>query len=328
MTQEAGSTESSAEIIHRELKWFDRSEGEAGCSNGPRITASRWVGHANDREEYESSIEPGCHVLGIALRPMDEVTVFAARKLINSGHLPQGSMRVHEPGSPMRGTFRGAYDVLHLHIPNAIVAEYAGMNSGQRRGAPLVMDHPVVDPVVEQLSRSFIHADGLGGAFGQSYADGISLAITAQLFGASSDRGSANGSRVSTLSKWRLKRAIDYMLANLAEPIYLADIAAATGLSRMHFAAQFRAATGLRPHEYLIRRRVERAQELLVSTRQSLVEIALDVGFRTQAHFTTVFGRFVGETPSAWRQRNQITSRGDRIRADAGLSDLGLRAAA
>jgi AraC-like DNA-binding protein len=243
---------------------------------------------------------------------MEEATVFAAHKLITAGHMPQGSMRVNPPDLPMRGIFRGTYDVLHLHIPNQIIAEYAGLETSHRRTTPLVTDHPVVDPIVEELARSFVHAEELGGAFGQSYADGISLAITAQLFGAGSDHGSPAVSRVSTLSKWRLKRATEYMMANLAEPICLADIAAATGLSRMHFAAQFRAATGLRPHEYLIRRRIERAQELLLTTRQSLVEIALDVGFRTQAHFTTVFGRFVNESPSVWRQRNQMSSRSAR----------------
>jgi transcriptional regulator GlxA family with amidase domain len=112
---------------------------------------------------------------------------------------------------------------------------------------------------------------------------------------------------VSGLSKWRLKRAKEYMEANIAEPISLADIAAASGLSRMHFAAQFRAATGVRPHEYLLQRRIEHARELLLTSRLPLVEIAFEVGFKTQAHFTTVFARFVGETPNVWRQRNQGT---------------------
>jgi transcriptional regulator GlxA family with amidase domain len=94
------------------------------------------------------------------------------------------------------------------------------------------------------------------------------------------------------------------MMANLGEPISLADIATATGLSRMHFAAQFRVATGMRPHEYLLLRRIERAQELLLNSHLPLVDIAFDVGFKTQAHFTTVFTRLVGETPNVWRRRN------------------------
>jgi AraC family transcriptional regulator len=123
------------------------------------------------------------------------------------------------------------------------------------------------------------------------------------LLGGNSDGAQVFHPRVSGLSKWRLRRATEYMAANLSEPISLADIAAAVGLSRMHFAAQFRVATGLRPHEFLLRRRIEQAQKLLLTTRTPLVEIALDVGFKTQAHFTTVFARLVGETPNVWRKR-------------------------
>ena len=109
---------------------------------------------------------------------------------------------------------------------------------------------------------------------------------------------------VAALAKWRLNKAIDFIEANLATPILLADMAAAAGLTRMHFAAQFRAATGLRPREYLLRRRIERAQALLATPEVSLVDTALSVGFQTQAHFSAVFRRFVGQTPGGWRRVN------------------------
>jgi len=110
--------------------------------------------------------------------------------------------------------------------------------------------------------------------------------------------------RCSPLPTWRLKRTLTYIETHLDGAVSLADLAAAAGLTRMHFAAQFRVATGLRPHEFLLRRRIERAQELLASPNQTLVDVALSVGFQTQAHFTTVFKRFVGETPHRWRRAN------------------------
>jgi AraC-like DNA-binding protein len=73
----------------------------------------------------------------------------------------------------------------------------------------------------------------------------------------------------------------------------------------MHFAAQFKATTGTRPHNYVLRRRIERAQELLRSSHMPLVEIALEVGFQTQAHFTTIFRQLVCETPGRWRDLYQ-----------------------
>ena len=110
------------------------------------------------------------------------------------------------------------------------------------------------------------------------------------------------GRRRTPLQKWRMKRVVDYVGAHLSHRITLADMSAAAGLTRMHFAAQFRAATGIRPHDYILQRRIDRAQELLRDSKLALVDVALSVGFQTQAHFTTVFKRFTGETPNRWRR--------------------------
>ncbi len=107
---------------------------------------------------------------------------------------------------------------------------------------------------------------------------------------------------VAALPKWRLMRVLKYIDANIGEPITLANLAAAAGLSRMYFARQFRAATGIRPHDYVLRKRIERAQQMLAEKPAALVDIAMSVGFQTQAHFTTVFKKFVGNTPCQWRR--------------------------
>jgi AraC family transcriptional regulator len=108
--------------------------------------------------------------------------------------------------------------------------------------------------------------------------------------------------RISALADWRLKRVAAFVEKHLAKPLTLAEIASAAGLTRMHFAAQFRVATGLRPREYVMRRRIERAQCLLAGGALSIVEVALSVGFQNQAHFSTVFRRYVGQTPARWRR--------------------------
>jgi AraC-like DNA-binding protein len=148
----------------------------------------------------------------------------------------------------------------------------------------------------------------------QNCVEALRLAIAIRLAGLHSEARSAarqgdleqKGRHVRALQKWRLKRVIEYVDSHLAAKISLADLAAVAGLSRMHFASQFRAATGLRPHEYLLRRRIRRAEELLRNSTMAIVEIALTVGFQTQAHFTTVFKRFVGCTPRQWRNVSQM----------------------
>jgi AraC family transcriptional regulator len=107
---------------------------------------------------------------------------------------------------------------------------------------------------------------------------------------------------VRALPKWRMVRVLAYIGANVSKAITLADLSAAAGMSRMYFASQFRAATGDRPHDFVLRKRIEHAQRLLMNTSQALVEVALNAGFQTQAHFTTVFRKFVGDTPHRWRR--------------------------
>jgi AraC family transcriptional regulator len=104
------------------------------------------------------------------------------------------------------------------------------------------------------------------------------------------------------LPKWRYARVMEYINSHIEEPIRLRDLATVAGLSRMHFAAQFRAYTGTSPSRFVMMQRIQHAQALLGDPRKTLADVALSVGFRTQAHFTTVFHRLVGNTPNGWRK--------------------------
>jgi AraC family transcriptional regulator len=106
----------------------------------------------------------------------------------------------------------------------------------------------------------------------------------------------------ATLPKWRLTRVQTYIETNIGERITLANLADTAGLSRMYFAKQFRATTGMRPHDFVLRKRIARAQQMLAETSDALVDIALSVGFHTQAHFTTVFKKISGNTPYQFRR--------------------------
>lgn len=163
------------------------------------------------------------------------------------------------------------------------------------------------DSAIEELARALLRIDDMDEHFGEVYTNAVGLAIAARLLGYDHLYAPFRPKRnCGALPKWRLKRALEYIDANLAEPITLGDLAAVTGLSSMHFAAQFRVSTGIRPHEYLLRRRIERARELLLQHDFSIIDVAFSVGFQTQSHFTTVFKRFVGDTPHQWRRSNYI----------------------
>jgi AraC-like DNA-binding protein len=161
------------------------------------------------------------------------------------------------------------------------------------------------DFVMERLSDALAAAESSDDPNSAICADALRLAILTRQFsrraGATSPVEIPCGRNIRSLQKWRLKRVMQYIDDNLEAKVTLQHLAAVAGLSRMHFAAQFRAAVGMRPHDYLLKRRIERAQELLQRADTSLVDVALTVGFQTQAHFTTVFKRFAGDTPYQWR---------------------------
>jgi AraC-like DNA-binding protein len=83
--------------------------------------------------------------------------------------------------------------------------------------------------------------------------------------------------------------------------IRLADLTDVAGPSRTHCVAQLRASVGMLLHEYLTTRRIQRTQRFLRDPRSSVVDVALSVGFQTQARFTRVFRSYVGDTPHHWR---------------------------
>ena len=159
------------------------------------------------------------------------------------------------------------------------------------------------------LVEALRHAGGENDAVPKLYAQSIVLMIAARLL--SDDRRSEGGDRrsVCPLPKWRLKRVDAYVDAHFGRRVTLEELAAVAGLSPMYFAAQFRAARGMSPHDYLLARRIEHTKERMSTSADRLIEIALEAGFQTQAHFTTVFRRLTGTTPRRWRDKEALRRR-------------------
>jgi AraC-like DNA-binding protein len=93
----------------------------------------------------------------------------------------------------------------------------------------------------------------------------------------------------------------EFIHEHMAEPVRLADLAGVTGLHPTYFSDRFHELVGLRPLEYLMRRRIERAQYLLLTSHAPVKEIAFQVGLRDPAYFTRVFTHMCGTPPSAYR---------------------------
>jgi AraC family transcriptional regulator len=103
-----------------------------------------------------------------------------------------------------------------------------------------------------------------------------------------------------------------YIDAHLSEPFRCYDLARVAGLSRNYFSRAFRASFGVCTQRYVHDRRIALAQTLMLADDAPLCEIALGCGMADQAHFSRLFRRIVGQSPSAWRRSRRKSTSSDR----------------
>ncbi len=110
----------------------------------------------------------------------------------------------------------------------------------------------------------------------------------------------------AALSPAMLARLDEFVLAHLSERLLVRDLAAVAGLSTTHFAHAYTRATGQSPHQRVLALRVQRALQLLTTTRRPLAEVAADCGFASQQHMTQVLRRHCGLTPGRLRHERSV----------------------
>ena len=217
--------------------------------------------------------------------------------------VPPGGAFIMPDGADFGVRLEAELETLHFYIHRDVVDEIAGEIAPGGRRVEVVPRLGAVDPLIEQIALALRDQLLEGSAATALYVDHLARAAAAHLIQAHS---SATARRPPTprragLSRRQLRLARDFIEANLARDPGIAEIAAAAGLSPVYFARQFRAATGLPPHQYLLRARVRHAKRLLAAGDLPIAAIAADCGFCHQEHMTRVFRRQCGVTPAAWR---------------------------
>ena len=115
-----------------------------------------------------------------------------------------------------------------------------------------------------------------------------------------------NGSTRGGLAAWQIVRVRAYIDSYLHRTIHIRDLSAVARRSPAHFSRKFKLAIGESPHAYVVRRRVERACHLMMTSAEPLSEIALSVGFSDQAHLCRLFRQAFGQSPASWRREREI----------------------
>jgi AraC family transcriptional regulator len=131
------------------------------------------------------------------------------------------------------------------------------------------------------------------------YAESLGVALAVRLIGGADRASRVQLSEGQMLSPAQCRKLTEFIEANLDQSISLLDLASVANLSVSHFKTLFRRTFGTPAHQYVVRRRVERAKLLLLSGSGSLSEVALATGFAHQSHMARCMRRVLGLPPSA-----------------------------
>jgi AraC family transcriptional regulator len=258
----------------------------------------------------ELSLPPvSLHAIQLVNRPPEKFNLrFAELKLDRP--LPTGSILVVPAGSSSLVRWQGSRDLLVIYLEPSIVARVATesfeLDATQTVVPPLYsLKAPGLRSAISAVYAELRASGGDGEQLlVESLATILSLHLIRHITGPPRLPVSADG----VLPRRKLRSVIEYIMENLEGSPTLGQMAAVAHLSPYHFARQFKAATGLAPHQYVIARRVERAQHLLRKDDElGLAEVALRAGFSDQSKFSFHFKRLIGVTPRQFRLSAGIT---------------------
>jgi AraC family transcriptional regulator len=292
-------------LVSRETRWQTPPPKPVKPGDrASRVGLARWgqevIGAPFEMSSDEAS---DAHFITYSLMQAD-VRFSIGHRRVTDGIVKTGRLLLQGPTSVRRQSiYHESFDFFRIYFPQDILNECFETIFGRSPASTLALfdAHFVEDRMLGSLTQVLASVDEDGGFLGPCFVDSVGLALTSHLLHLYAVRAPRIKSKVSPLPAWKLRRVRDFVEDNLFHPIYLSEMSEIAGLSRMHFAAQFRAATGLTPHAYLLRRKVERAQTLLSDLTLSVADVGSIVGFKNKTHFASAFKKIAGVSPSRWR---------------------------
>lgn len=167
--------------------------------------------------------------------------------------------------------------------------------------AALVEPHATADPLIREVVNTIESDVRSRRPPDARYIESLAMVLAAHVARKYAMAKHTKAASCGGLAPHKLRCVRDHIGEHLGETIRVEQLAEAVHLSPFHFARMFKQSTGQSPHFYVLMQRIDRAKELLAETDSALVDVAADVGFRTQGHFTGVFHRYAGFTPRAFR---------------------------
>ena len=197
-----------------------------------------------------------------------------------------------------------ASDLVAIRLSASLVrlaAQEMGLDAARAELAPRCQ---LRDARIEHIAGALVTDHREGSPSSLVYRESLGLALAVHLLsrypGASQSERAPSSSLRAGLSPSQLSRVTDYIEAHLGDDVSLLRLARISGVSASHLRALFKRSVGLPVHEYVIRRRVERARSLLLRGELPASEIALQAGFSHQSHMARCMRRVLGVTPTSF----------------------------
>lgn len=272
------------------------------------LRGTQWNIRDEERDPPEVSLEcnEDIYILSSPLCRGDVKLEYNGR-VVHEGGVRPGMLRVMSPGERVRVTKRTRLRILNIVVPGDEFRLIADERPSRPSSTSLCAIAPLFEPnyQAQHLCAALLAATEFDFNNCQLFVDGLTHSLLAILFNASSrfpDTKKHLGH--CGLSDKQLARCLDYADSRLAERLDLKAWAAELGMSTSEFARRFRQTTGLAPYTWFLNWRIDRAKQILIKGNVPVVEIALDVGFCSQSHFTEAFRRRTGFSPGRWRAKH------------------------
>jgi AraC-like DNA-binding protein len=225
-------------------------------------------------------------------------------KLVPMSYTPPFRSAVLDFDAQPRCLPGSAFDYVLFHVPRKGLDDIAAdLAVGPVETFRVSFDEE--DLVLSQLTKSILPFIGRQHWLGPLTLDHLNLILGAHLLQKYAGQRTLPTVSVGGLGPWQKRRATELLSENLDGRVRLSQLARECGLSVSHFARSFKASFGVSTHRWLVQRRIERSQDLLIRTRESLVDVAEQAGFSDQAAFTRTFHQIVGVSPGRWRRDRQ-----------------------
>ena len=231
-------------------------------------------------------------------RLVDLITGEGTRRLV----ILPGHVHVIPAGASVTVRLLGEAENVVTALSPGLLARVGG--DGMHLRPTFGADAPLLKELVLALERSGTEAETR-----RRHVDHLAIALASQLvqeFGIEQQRPAPRARRNGPL----VEAVAEYIDTHLDQQLTLSELAGKAHLSVFSFARRFRTVVGLPPHQYVLKRRVERAKALLVESEVGIAEVALRCGFGDQSSFSTAFRRFTRQTPTGYRDshRNHVPS--------------------